>query len=117
MAGAVTPNLHENGRRRPDMKWRAILLAISLVAGLVSMTACTVKQTEEGKMPDVDVNVEDGNLPKYDVDAPDVDVNIEREEVKVPDVDVDVDMEKKEIPLPDVDVHPADDKENDDPNS
>ncbi len=99
------------------MKWRGLLLATCFVAGMVGMTGCTVKQTEEGKMPDVDVNVEDGNLPKYDVDAPDVDVDIERKDVKVPDVDVDVDVEKKEIPLPDVDVHPADDKENDDPNS
>ena len=99
------------------MKWRGLLLATSLVAGMVGMTGCTVKQTEEGKLPDVDVKVEDGNLPKYDVDAPDVDVSIERKEVKVPDVDVDVSVEKKEIPLPDVDIHPADDKENDDPNS
>lgn len=99
------------------MKWRATLLASCLVAGMVATTGCTVKQTEEGKMPDVDVEVEEGNLPKYDVDAPDVDVSIERKDVGVPDVDVDVDIEQKEIPLPDVDVHPADDNENDDPNS
>jgi hypothetical protein len=97
------------------MKWRALLLATCLVAGMVGMTGCDIKQTEEGEMPDVDV--EGGNLPKYDVDAPDVDVEVEPRDVTVPDVDVDVDMEKKEVPLPDVDVHPADDKENDDPNS
>jgi hypothetical protein len=64
-----------------------------------------------------DITVEDGNLPKYDVDMPDVDVSVEEREIRVPDVDVDVDMETKRVPVPDVDVHPADDNENDDPNS
>ena len=100
------------------MKWRAMLLATSLVAGMIGMAGCTVKQTEEGRMPDVDVEVKDeGNLPKYDVDAPDVDVDIEKRDIKVPDVDVDIHTETKQVPVPDVDIHPADDKENDDPNS
>jgi hypothetical protein len=100
------------------MSWKPAVLATSLAFALIGMTGCTVKKTEEGRMPDVDVTVKDeGNLPKYDVDAPDVDVHMEKKEVKVPDVDIDVHTEKKEIPLPDVDVHPADDKENDDPNS
>ena len=97
------------------MTWKSILPMMCLA---LAASACTVEKTEEGRLPDVDVTVEDdGNLPKYDVDAPDVDVDIEKRDVTVPDVDVDVDLEKKEIPLPDVDVHPADDKENDDPNS
>ena len=96
------------------MTWKSILPAICLA---LAASACTVEKTEEGRMPDVDVDVEDGNLPKYDVDAPDVDVDVEERDIKVPDVDVDVDMEKREIKVPDVDVHPADDKENDDPNS
>ena len=97
------------------MTWKSILPAMCLA---LAASACTVEKTEEGRLPDVDVTVEDdGNLPKYDVDAPDVDVDIEKRDIKVPDVDVDVDMEKKEVPVPDVDVHPADDKENDDPNS
>ena len=97
------------------MTWKSIFPALCLV---LATTACTVKQTEEGRLPDVDVEVkDDGNLPKYDVDAPDVDVSIEEKEVTVPDVDVDVDTKKMEVPVPDVDIHPADDKENDDPNS
>jgi hypothetical protein len=100
------------------MKWKTGLLAMLLAAGLVGFTACTVEQTEEGRLPDVDVDVkDDGNLPKYDVDAPDVDVDVEKKDVKLPDVDVDVDTETRQVPVPDVDVHPADDKENDDPNS
>jgi hypothetical protein len=49
-----------------------------------------VRKTQEGKLPDVDVDVRDGNLPEYDVDGPDVDVHMEEKTIKVPDVDVDV---------------------------
>ncbi|RDC61211.1 hypothetical protein HME9302_02430 [Alteripontixanthobacter maritimus] len=56
------------------------------------LSACDVDQTEEGDMPEVDV--EGGNLPEYDVSAP--------------DVDVDTNME---MPTLDVDVEPADDAE------
>lgn len=40
-----------------------------------ALTSCDVEKTEEGKMPEV--NVEGGNLPKYDVDAPDIDVDVD----------------------------------------
>jgi hypothetical protein len=97
------------------MKWKPVLYATTLAVGMFGMTGCQVHKTQEGKMPDVDVK--GGQLPKYDVDAPDVDVHMEKKEITVPDVDVDVHKEKREIPVPDVDVHPADNKENDDPNS
>lgn len=61
-----------------------LILVPALVLGLA---ACDVKQTEEGKMPDVDV--EGGQAPKYDVDAGDVDVGSEKKEITVPNVDVD----------------------------
>jgi hypothetical protein len=101
-------------KKEKPMRWRAMLLATCLVIGTVG---CTVEKTEEGRMPDVDIDVEDGNLPKYDVDAPDVDVTVRDRVIKVPDVDIDVDTERRTVPVPDVDVHPADDNENDDPNS
>lgn len=52
----------------------------------VGMTACDVDQTEEGDMPDVEV--EEGQLPAYDVQGPEVDVT--QDTVTVPDIDVDV---------------------------
>ncbi len=74
-----------------------------------SLAACDVEKTQEGEMPDVDVSVDEGQAPKYDVDAPDVDVSTKEKEVEVPDVDVD--MEKKKVTVPDVDVDmPDDDK-------
>ena len=48
------------------------------------MAACDVDQTEEGEMPDVEV--EEGELPAYDVDAADVEVT--EDTVTVPDIDI-----------------------------
>lgn len=50
----------------------------------VGMTACDVDQTEEGEMPDIEV--EEGQLPAYDVDGPEVEIT--EDTVTVPDVDV-----------------------------
>ena len=58
-------------------------LAPALAFGLA---ACSVEQTEEGELPDVDV--EAGEVPEYDVDAADVDVGVDTTTVLTPDVDV-----------------------------
>lgn len=50
----------------------------------VGITACDVDQTEEGDAPDVEV--QEGELPAYDVEGPDV--NVTEDTVTVPDVDV-----------------------------
>lgn len=67
------------------MKIRALsaLLAPVLAFGIA---ACDVDQTEEGALPDVDV--EGGQLPEYDVDPADVDVGTDTQQVIVPDIDV-----------------------------
>lgn len=67
-----------------------------------------VEQTQEGKLPDVDVDVSGGQLPAYDIDTPDVDIGTREVEVEVPDVDVDVKTQKKTITVPDVDVEMPD---------
>ncbi|HEX2191226.1 MAG TPA: hypothetical protein VHG51_20115 [Longimicrobiaceae bacterium] len=56
-------------------------LAVGLVAG-----GCTAEQTEEGDLPNVEV--EGGNMPEYDVDAADVDVTTDTQQVVTPDIDV-----------------------------
>lgn len=76
------------------------VLLLSL--GLTVSTGCRVRQTEEGDMPDVDVEVKGGNVPEYDVDAADVDVKSKETEISVPEVDVTT--EKKKVTVPDVDV-------------
>lgn len=60
------------------------LLVPALAMGLV---ACDVKQTQEGKLPDVEVKA--GQMPKYDVDAGDVDVKMEKKVIEVPTLEYD----------------------------
>ncbi|MBA3564788.1 MAG: hypothetical protein H0W33_12430 [Gammaproteobacteria bacterium] len=60
----------------------------ALAAASLFVWGCDVDQTEEGALPDVDV--EGGEMPEYDVDAPDVDVGTREETVTVPDIDVDM---------------------------
>ena len=75
----------------------ALLIAASLV---LPLTACQVRQTEEGEMPEVEV--EGGNMPEYDVDTADVEVTTRETDVTVPDVDVTT--EERTMTVPDVNV-------------
>jgi hypothetical protein len=95
------------------------LFAVSAVA--LALGACDVNKTEEGEMPDVDVD--GGEMPEYDVvkkddgEMPDVDVEGgEMPEYDVDTADVDVRTETKEVEVPVVDVEmPEDDEEEVDP--
>ncbi len=62
-----------------------------------SLAACTAEQTQEGELPDVDV--QGGQLPEYDVDAADVEIGRDTQTVVVPDIDV-------TAPEPDPDPEP-----------
>ncbi|WP_137680138.1 hypothetical protein [Aurantiacibacter suaedae] len=63
------------------------LMSLALVStAAMGLAACDVEQTEEGDMPDVEV--EGGNLPEYDVDTPDVNVTSEEETIEVPQIEV-----------------------------
>jgi hypothetical protein len=74
--------------------WKVFVLLMALLVVLAT-GACRVRQTEEGKLPDVDVSAEGGKVPEYDVDAPDVDVRTEKREVTVPNVDVHIPGDEK----------------------
>lgn len=63
----------------------AILAAGALAVGLAG---CDVDVEDKGKMPDVDVDVEEGRMPDVDVRGPEVDVETKEVPVTVPDVDV-----------------------------
>ena len=67
--------------------WKSLVLVLALLVS-VATGACRVQQTEEGEMPDVDVQTEGGKMPEYDVDAADVDVRTEERTVEVPTIDV-----------------------------
>ena len=65
---------------------RKILIATLTSVAALGLAACDVEQTEEGEMPEV--NVEGGNMPEYDVDTADVNVETEERTVEVPVIDV-----------------------------
>jgi hypothetical protein len=70
--------------------WTAALLPVVAF----SFAACRVTKTEEGEAPDVDVKVEEGKLPQYDVDPAKVEIKADTKKVVVPDVDVKVPPKK-----------------------
>lgn len=67
---------------------KKIVAAALAGSALLGLAACDVDQTEEGDLPEV--NVEGGNLPEYDVEPADVDIDTGTATVEVPTVDVDV---------------------------
>jgi hypothetical protein len=64
-----------------------------------------VEQTQEARMPTVDVEVEGGQAPEFDVDTGSVDVGTTTQTVEVPDVEVTTN--EREITLPTLEVEPA----------
>ena len=65
---------------------RQISRAIALV-GFLTLGACEVQQTEEGQLPDVDVNSSGAELPEFQAETTDVDVDTKQTEVTVPTVE------------------------------
>ena len=63
---------------------KATMLAMVMA---LPLAACDVDQTEEGELPEVEIEGET-ELPEYDVQGPDVDIG--QDTMVVPDVDVDV---------------------------
>lgn len=84
-----------------NRKWKRALI-LPAAALLLAATGCRVEKEQAGEMPDVDVNVEPGSLPEYDVEGPDVEVGTEQQEVTVPEVNITT--EEETVTVPDVDV-------------
>lgn len=66
------------------------------------MFSCNVEKEQSGEMPEVDVEVTEGEAPEYDVNWADVQVNTKTKTVKVPKVIVT--MEEEEVEVPSIDV-------------
>lgn len=63
------------------------VLAIAL-SSVLALTACNVEKTEEGELPEVDVDATGGEMPAYDVETPEVDVDADVEMPNEPDSEV-----------------------------
>ena len=72
---------------------KKLFITLPAVALALSLGACSVEKTDDGKMPEVDVK--GGDLPNYDVETADVDVGTKKEIIEVPDVNVTMPDEKK----------------------
>ena len=59
-------------------------------ASCLTFAACDVDQKKEAELPDVDVNASGGQMPEFDVKAPDIDVGTKNTTVQVPTIDVNV---------------------------
>lgn len=74
-------------------KGRRSIMKIGKISGVLALAlmlplaGCEMNQTEEGELPDVEVE-EEGNLPEYDVEGPEVDVETDTMQIQTPDVDV-----------------------------
>ncbi len=79
-------------------------LALALVA---PFAACKVEKVEDGRYPSV--AVDPGEVPEYDVDAPNVEIRQRAAEVQVPDIDVDVKTKETEVMVPEIDLDYEDD--------
>jgi hypothetical protein len=116
-----------------QLQFRRIAVTVA-ASGLVLLGACDIEQTQEGALPDIDVDAEPGQLPEfeqtqegrlpdvdvdasggrlpeYDVEGPDVDIGTEEREVDVP-TGVDIETEERTITTPDIDVDLPDGDDN-----
>ena len=82
--------------------------AISLAAGAMLLVSgaigCTAEKTEPGEAPDVDVNVDPGRWPEYNVKWADVDVGTRERTITVPVVQVT--QETRQVQVPYIDINP-----------
>ena len=66
------------------MRSKKILTLLIAPLFALGMAACDVDQTEEGSLPEVDV--QEGELPAYDVEP--AEVEITEDTITVPDIDI-----------------------------
>lgn len=63
-------------------------VAVAAIALGFGIYMIDIDQTEEARMPDVDVTVEGGNLPEYDAEVGDIDLGTEEVTMDVPTIDI-----------------------------
>lgn len=88
---------------------KAVSLTFALL--LIPLVSCRVEQERAGQLPDVDVSVEPGQLPRYDIQGPDVNVGVTERTVTVPKVIVVQEEQTVEVPYIDVNVPGAERQE------
>lgn len=85
-----------------ELPWRRVTALLTSAVALAGLAACDVDQTREGEMPDIDVSMEEGRMPAYDVDWATVDVGTREKAVEVPKVVIVQETETIQVPYIDV---------------
>ncbi|RMA41274.1 hypothetical protein [Rhodophyticola porphyridii] len=76
-------------------------IAIGAVAAIGIVSAIymiDIDQTEEARLPDVDVTVEGGQMPEFNAEVGEIAVESETVEVEVPEVEVTTETQEIEVP-------------------
>lgn len=78
----------------------AIIAGVAVIAivGAAALYLVDVDQTQEARLPGVEVTTTDGQMPKFDVDVADVDVSMEEGSVTVPTVGMKTETVEVEVP-------------------
>ncbi|RVT82624.1 hypothetical protein DXV76_15400 [Rhodobacteraceae bacterium CCMM004] len=85
----------------------AAVVAIAVAAGFYFID---IEQTQEARLPDVDVNVEAGELPEFDVQTGSISLTEEQVDVTVPEVEVTT--TEKTLTVPSLNIEPAPEGDN-----
>jgi len=84
------------------------LFVATIALSVLVATSCKIDQEKKTKLPDVDLdvdaNVEEGQLPSFDVDWADVNVGMTEKMVTVPKIVVVMEEVEVEVPYIDVDM-------------
>ena len=83
-----------------------VAAALLIIAGVYMVD---IDQTQEARLPDVEVTAEGGQMPKFDAEVGSVEVTEETVEVTVPEVEVTTDT--AEVTVPGLEINPPADDE------
>lgn len=93
------------------MKTTTAILGVIAAAAVVGfgIYMIDIDQTEEARLPDVDVSVEGGNLPEFDAEVGSIEVGSTEETVTVPDVEITT--QEATVTVPTLDINAPEDNE------
>ena len=78
--------------------------AAAIALAVVGFYMVDIDQTQETRLPDVDVSVEGGQLPKFDAEVGSIELTEEEVTVEVPEVEVT--MEEETVTVPGISITP-----------
>ncbi len=81
---------------------RVAVFACLLTLSFLILVGCEVEKTQEGEMPEVNVEAESGQMPEYNVEVADINISTTERTVQVPRVIVVMESTTVRVPVVDV---------------